>query len=167
MSDGAGTRGIYYFDVAAALAAVMIVLGRLSTREIPGSLALRGDVAGWWIPLLAGALLVGFRRRAYTQETPWVVAAVAALAFVAIGAIYWRLNLMIFIAAAAVGSLVLLAGLVLRSKRISEPLSRPDLFALVAMLGGICIGVTATEVVVRLAPGLFNQEIQQMLRAVA
>src|SRR5688572_9568128 len=63
--------GIYYFDVVAALIGVVLVLGhRLIAGGTDGAALIR-DAPGWWIPLLAAALLFALRRRAYTQETPW------------------------------------------------------------------------------------------------
>lgn len=162
MPDKTSLRAIYYFDVVAALLIGVIVAGRLNS---PASPALARDAVGFWIPLLAIALLAGFRRRAYTQATPWVATAFAALVFVAIAAIAWRWTIIMFMAAVASATVLLLAGLVLRTRRIVEPLSRPDLFALIALFAGLGIGVTLIEGALRLAPGLFNPEIERMLRA--
>jgi hypothetical protein len=70
MSDKAFIRSLQYFDVVAALLTVMIVAGRFFVRDSPASPALVRDVTGFWAPLLAVMLLLGFRRRAYIQATP-------------------------------------------------------------------------------------------------
>jgi membrane associated rhomboid family serine protease len=102
------------------------VLGHRLIAGGTDAAALIRDAPGWWIPLLAAALLFALRRRAYTQETPWVVNIVAALAFVGLAAVFWRWNIMAFVAATLSGSLLLLAGLVLRRRRLSERLGRQD-----------------------------------------
>lgn len=165
MSDKPLIRGATYFHVAAALLVVMIVLGRFVVRDSTASPALADDVLGFWLPILAVSLLVLPWRRAHAQAMPWVAGAFAALAFVATVAIFWRGNLPMFMAAVGSGSLLLLAGLALRTKRVHEPLSRPDRFALIAVAGGLGIGVALAEGGLRLTPGLFNPEVQRMLRA--
>lgn len=165
MSDKAFIRGIQYFDVVAALLTVMIVAGRFFVRDSPASPALGRDVTGFWAPLLAAMLLLGFRRRAYIQATPWILVAFSGLALVAIAAISWRWTIVMFVAAVGSASVLILAGLVLRTRRLVEPLSRPDVFALIALFLGLGIGVALTEAVLRLAPRLFNPEIQRMLLA--
>jgi lysophospholipase L1-like esterase len=157
--------GIYYFDVVAALIGVVLVLGHRLIAGGTDAAALIRDASGWWIPLLAAALLFVFRRRAYTQETPWVVSTVAALACVGLAAVFWRWNIMAFIAATLSGSLLLLAGLVLRRRRLSERLWRQDLFGLVAMVMGVLLTLAIMEGVLRAFPGAFSEEVQQMLQA--
>ncbi len=163
MSDKSLVRGLYYFDVAAALVFSIIVTGRLAIRDSAASPALIRDVAGLWVPLLAIVLLIGFRRWAYTR-TPWVAVTFAALAFVALGAIYWRWNVLAFMVAMLSGAILLLAGLVLRTKRLSERLGRTDRFALIAMVGSVVLTVALAEAALRLGYGFFNEETQQLLR---
>jgi hypothetical protein len=164
MSFRSVARRIYHVDVLAIFVGAMLVLGHRFTSTAPGAPAFLQDVPGLWMPLLAGVLLVGLRRRAYTQETPWIVATCAALAFVGIAAVFWRWNLPAFLSAIIAGSVLLVTAFVLRSRRAAEPLSRSDRFGLVAMIASVTLTVVLTEVVVRLVPGVFSAEIQQFLR---
>lgn len=164
MSDKTFIRGVYYFDLVAVLAVAIIVLGQLLTRGSSPVSVLARDVAGVWLPLLALALLAGFRRRAYTQRTPSIAMAFAALMFAAVAAIFWRASSAVFIAAIAGAALLLVAGLILRTRRVLEPLRRTDLFALIVVAGGICIGVALTEVFLRLGSGLLNEETRALLQ---
>src|SRR5688572_19291623 len=155
---------IYYVDVVALLIGAMLVAGRLI---IPPAVTVSGllrDVPGWWMPLTAVALLVGLRRRAYTQEPPWIVGTCMALAFASVVALFWRSTIPVFLAAVLTTSVMLLAGLVLRTRRVSEPLLRTDWFGLAAMASGMALTLVLTEAIVRLVPGLFDQETQQLLR---
>jgi hypothetical protein len=157
--------GIYYFDVVAALIGVALVLGHRLIAGGTDAAVLMRDAPGWWIPLLAAVLLFALRRRAYTQQTPWVITTVAALGFVGLAAVFWRLNIMAFLAATLSGSLLLLAGLILRRRRLSERLWRQDLFGLVAMVLGVLLTLAMMEGVLRAFPGAFSDEVQQMLLA--
>lgn len=163
--DRTFTRGIYYFDVVAALVTVMIVLGHLGV-SVPSSVPpITRDVLGWWTPLLAVVLLVALRRRAYTQETPWVVTVFAAVAFVGIAATFWRWRLMVLLAAIGSASLLLPAGLVLRNRRVSEKLSQRDVVGLIAMGISVTLTVALTEGGLRALRSFLNEDLQQVLRA--
>jgi lysophospholipase L1-like esterase len=165
MSDKRFIRGLSYFDLVAALAIVAIVGGRVAVRDSPASPAFVRDIAGFWVPLVAVGLLATFRRRARAQVAPWVAGTFAAAVLIAVAAIYWRWNLVAFMAAVGLAALLLLAGLVLRTRRVLEPLTRADLFALIALTAGLCIGLALMEAGLRLAPGLVNPELQRMLEA--
>jgi len=163
MSDRPFTRGIYYFDLMAVLIVAIIVSGHHVMWD-DSAPALARDVAGLYVPLLAVALLVAFRRRVHMPAVPWVAQVFAALTLVAIAVISWRWHVMVFMAAMLGGSVLLLGGLVLRTRRLSESLSRTDVVGLVAAAGSVLLTVTLAEATLRLASGLFNEEVQQLLR---
>jgi lysophospholipase L1-like esterase len=165
MSEHRFLGSLYYFDLVAVLLTALIVVGRLFVPDSPSSPTPLHDVAGFWAPVVAVALVVLHRRRARRQVPPWVAAVFAALAVVALAAIFWRWHIVAFVAAIGVAALLLPGGLVLRTRRLTEPLSRPDLFALIALTAGLCLGVALVEVGLRLAPGLVGPELQRMLGA--
>lgn len=165
MIDKKSVGGIYYFDLAAVLIAATLALGRRLTAADGGAPPLLLDVPGCWIPVLAAGLLIAFRRRAYTQHTPWIASAVAALALVGVTGVFWRANLVAFTAATMFGSVLLLGGLVLRTRRVSERPQRTDLFGLVAMGIAVLFTVVLMEATLRAFAGAFSEEVQQMLRA--
>lgn len=164
MSDAPASRSIYYFDVVAVLAVAIIVLGHALIRGTPAADTVTRDVVGFWVPLAAVALLLGLRRRAYTEHIPWIAGAFAGLMFVGLVGVYWRGNTAVFLGAISAAALLLPAGLILRTRRILEPLVRTDLFALIVLTAGVCIGLALTEVLLRLGAGLFDEETRQVLR---
>jgi lysophospholipase L1-like esterase len=163
MSDRNVNRRLYYFDVVAVLAVAIIVLGHVWTRGGSTYTTALRDVAGVWMPLLAVTLLVANRRRAYTQATPWIAAAFACLVLPTIASIFWRANSAVFMGMVVAAALLLVTGLILRTSPVREPLRRTDVFALIVVTGGICIGVALTELFLRFGSGLLSEQLQVQL----
>jgi len=163
MSLKAGLRDIRYFDVVVVCLLIIVAAARFAVRDNPASPALLQDATGFWAPLAAAAMLGLFRHRAYTQSTPWIAGAAAALILIATAAVFWRWHVMLFMIATLGAAVLLLAGLVLRTRRLAEPLARADLFGLIALGFSVVLTLTLAEVFPRVAPGLFSEKLQGFL----
>ena len=156
---------VYYFDVAGALVTALVLIGFAAAASDRGAewhwidrLALGGFTA-------AAAGLFVLRVHAYTQRTPWMVGVFSAAAIGALTTVFSRLYTLWFVLALMASLVVLTVGSVARRKTIAEPPSRHDAMILFALSGGVLCALMLLEVLVRLSTGLFNPEIQQLLRA--
>jgi hypothetical protein len=162
MSDRTAIQSIYYFDLIAVLLTALWLIGGFEVRELPPPVF--RDVVGFWLPLLALLLLVAFRRRAYRQVTPWIVLVFGAAFLLASAVISWRWHIVAFVFAMPVVAMLLVAGLALRTRRVSEPISRNDVFGLIAALIALVLTVALCEPLLRVGSNLLNAETQQILR---
>jgi hypothetical protein len=101
-----------------------------------------------------------FRRQAYAQTTPWVLlffwfAAATSLA------LFRRWGM---VAMGGIGLLLLLA-FVMRSKTLSDGISREGVFKILLIAGSSLFALALTEGLLRLLPGWLPIEVQQVIRA--
>ena len=110
--------------------------------------------------LFAMTLFLVFRRQAYAQRTPslllffWFAAASSLLLFRRWG----------IVVTGCIGFLLLLT-LVMRSKVLSEGISREGIFNILLVAGSSFLALAMTEAILRLFPGLLPVELQQIIRA--
>jgi lysophospholipase L1-like esterase len=153
---------IRYFDLAAAAIALLVTSGLLLGRGARGS----WPSARLWIVVSTAvvcACFIALRQRAYTQNTPWLIAACAAALCIAMVGVFWRLPLMWFVVVMSMGAVMLLAGLLAPAKPLGEPLTRLEVFKLLTVAGTVVLTLGAAEGFLRLAPGVFDEQTQQLL----
>lgn len=158
-------RTVYYFEAASWLVALLVALG--------------WAVATWWgastwtwserIVLIGSAVLFTIicisRPKTYTEKTPWLATSFFVSAVIAMVIVFSRWPTMWFLMAMATGLAVLAIAAAARTKTISEPYSRSELFRLLTAAGSILLGLIVLETLVRLGSGLFDPEIRQLMRA--
>lgn len=103
------------------------------------------------------------RRRGYAHDPTSLVGAVAAVLAVALLTVFSQAPLMWSIVILAAGVALLLIAIVAPTKQLGEPITRIEIFKLVALSGSICFTIVVVEAFLRLAPGIFDAETQQML----
>lgn len=161
----AAARGLHYFDVLGGAVALLIgarvlalIMGPRSAWDVSTVIV----VVTFAIALIA---LTAFRSRAYSQAVPWLVSFFSITAFVAVAVLFWPLHLIWFIAAMGVAGPALVFALVMRRKPWSEPISRPEMFRLMAIAIGALLGLVMIEAGLRIAPGIFGGEVRQQITA--
>lgn len=158
-------QSIYYFDVVAAAIGFAVVAGILFISIGEHSPWSRVELLALGI-LFLGLVTLGLcRPRSYQQPMPWLIMSFGASAVVAIVVVFRHWGLLWLIVAMGLASVMLVVGLVMRRKLISETVSRTDIFKLLTIAVSLVVGIMAIEVVLRLVPGLLNEEMQQLLRA--
>ena len=110
--------------------------------------------------LFAMTLFAIFRRQAYAQATPWVLlffwfAAATSLV------LFRRWGI---VAIGGIGLLLLLT-LVMRSKTLSEGISREGIFKILLIVGSSFLALALTEGMLRMFSGWLPVEVQQVVRA--
>src|SRR5262249_41745246 len=154
-----------YFDIVAIVLVAVVGLAYLFIGVSRGSAWHRTELIVLGLLLLAFGTMWACRPRAFTQRTPWLTASFSAAAFVALAVVFWPSNTVFFSTAMSVGAMLLGAGLILRSKTLSQPLPLRELFKLGSLAGGIFMTFALLELLLRLIPGAFGPEIQQLLLA--
>jgi lysophospholipase L1-like esterase len=158
-------KGLHYFDLLGGAVALLIAARLVAVAF--------GDGAGWDAStglvaaafLLSVAALLAFRSRAYSQKTPWLAGAFAATAMAAVFTFFSSLDVIVFAATLCVSSCALVVALVLRTKLVSEPVARHDVFKLGALAVGLLLGLACMELLLRLAPGILGPEMGQVVSA--
>ena len=110
--------------------------------------------------LFATILFIVFRRQAYAQRKPWLLiffwfAAATSLV------LFRRWGI---VATGCIGLLLLLT-LVMRSKFLTEGISREAVFKILLLLAASLFALALTEGMLRLFSGRLPVEVQQMIRA--
>jgi lysophospholipase L1-like esterase len=115
-----------------------------------------GTAASWSIAAFLSTLvlLIATRARAYRQTFPWLAGSFAAAAALAMVVLFFGWHTVWFAAATGTGCLALVCALILRRKPLSVPVSRADVFALAAVAASGVLALAATELVLRLMPGV-------------
>jgi lysophospholipase L1-like esterase len=110
--------------------------------------------------LFAMTLFIVFRRQAYAQRTPWLL---LFFWFAAASSLFlfrrWGI-----IAIGCIGFLLLLT-LVMRSKVLSEGISREGVFKILVLAGSSFLALVLTEAILRLFLSRLPIEVQQIVRA--
>jgi hypothetical protein len=154
---------VYYFDLASWSVAVIIAIGLIGSRH---------QLSAWlWTQWAALAAFIGmlaaltvFRETAYSQRTPWLVTAFSAAALTGLIGTFSSWQTLWFIMVLAVGTAIIAAGAVSRKKALDQRLSRQDLFALVALAGGVVFAVMILEGLVRLGSGWLRPELRDLVQ---
>lgn len=163
MRRRAWRQHVYYFDLASWAVALIIALGLIASRR---------QLSEWlWTQWAALATFIGvfaaltvFRERAYSQRTPWLVTAFSAATLAGLIAIFSGWQTLWFMMVLAVGTAIISAGAVSRKKSLDQRLSRQELFALIALAGGVVFSVMALEVLVRLGSGWLKPELRALVQ---
>ena len=158
-------KDLHYFDLLGGAVALLVAarLAAVAFGAGAGWDAATGLVAAAF--LVSVAALLAFRARAYRQTTPWLAATFAASAMAAIFTFFSSLDVIVFAATLCASSGALVVALVLRTKPVSEPVARHDVFKLCALAIGLLLGLACTELVLRLAPGILGPEMRQLVSA--
>jgi lysophospholipase L1-like esterase len=152
---------VHYFDVVGGAVTVVIAARVLSLALTPGwrwNTTALFVVGLFLITLLA---LTVFRSRAYRQTRPWLVLSFAVAAALTLAVLFWPLHVILFATVMAAGCSALAVALIMRTRRISEPVSRYDVFKLGALAISVLAAVAAAEVGLRLAPDIVGEELRQ------
>ena len=143
---------MHYFDVIAGAIGLVVAVASLfiATRQSWWNYK---DSAGVGLFLFAMTTFILLRRRAYAQRVPWLLLCFSALLVPVIVILFrrWSLTWVIM----AVG--LLLFGLVMRSKTVSEPVSREHVLAPLLIAGSLLFTLTLIEGTLRLFPDLLPE----------
>ena len=158
-------KDLHYFDLLGGAVALLIAARLAAVAFVDGADwdATTGLVAAAF--LISVAALLAFRGRAYSQKTPWFAGAFAATATAALFTLFSSLDVIVFAATLCVSSGALAVALVMRTKSVSEPVARHDVFKLSALAIGLLLGLACVELVLRLAPGILSPEMRQIVSA--
>jgi len=158
VNDIVRKRILFQVIYPALLIAIVVECLLISTR--PGWPWTYKDSLACGLFLFAMTLFLAFRRQAYAQRTPWLLlffwfAAAASLV------LFRRWGIM------AVGFICLLLVLILlmRSKILSEGISREGVFKILLIAGSSLFALALMEGVLRLSSGWLPVELQQIIRA--
>ncbi len=160
MSNKAIAGRIRYFDVTVVALAVFVASGLLLVRS---SGSTQSSIVMLFVLAAACAVFAALRRRAYVQDTPWLILSFAAFLGLAMIRVFWNAPLMWFMVIMSAGVALLLVGVIAPAKPIREPVKRLEVFKLISVVVGVVVMVAGTEGLLRLVPGVFSQETQQAL----
>ena len=146
---------LYCFDILEGLAALAMASAclTLAIANRPGWIWNYKDSFGLGLFLCTTLAFVVLRRRMSAQSMPWLRGCIAALTVVA-GVILFRRWSSMW---AAVGVMILLFALCLRSQTISERPVREDIYSVLLVIGSIFFAMLLAEGILRLIPDLLAE----------
>jgi lysophospholipase L1-like esterase len=156
---------LHYFDICGGAVALIVGARVASLASTPGFAwnAITSSVA---TALIAAVIVsVTLRARAYRQPTPWLASMFGVTTALAMVVFFWPLHVLLFAVATAWGCLVLAFGLLMRTRPLSDPISRLDVFKLAAVAGGMLGAVLAFEAALRFMPGVLSEQLRMTVVA--